>query len=367
MTTDLILIEPALPAVGELAQLSERAKSFARSAMAPSTVRAYGVKWLAWADHCRQHGLTSLPADPVAVANWLSERAVTGKTSGRRARSTAQGQALSTLRLAVAAIKAAHSSGGLGFDTGHPAITQVLRGISRENAELASQAEPMRASLILAVIEALDPNCPIAARDAAALALGYMFGRRRSELVGLDLERLGSGEGKGDGILKRDVQALEVVLLRHKTSDGSGTPKHFVAPRANNEVAVGVIERWLTLAQVRPGEPVLRRIHKGGRIGSERLSGTSISSIVKARVAQHFIAKNGVAPDFAVEQAFAYSGHSLRTGLAVTSAEAGADVRAIQTILGHASPAMAIRYAAKADAMKTSVHNLPGVGLGRQK
>ena len=298
----------------------------------------------------------------MAVANWLAQRADSGPTAGRRSRTKESGQALSTLRLTVAAIKAAHSAAGHGFDTGHPAITMTLRGISRQNAEEASQAQPMRASLILDVIEAIDPGCPIAARDAAVLALGYIFGRRRSELVGLDLDRLGSG----DGILRRDVHALEVTLVRHKTSDGSGSSKTFLVPRANNEVAVACIERWLTLAQVRPGESVLRRIHKGGRIGSGRLTGTSVAAIVKARVAEHFIAK-GVAPEVAAEHAFAFSGHSLRTGLAVTAAEAGADVRSIQMALGHASPAMSIRYAAKADAMKTSPHMLPGVGLGRPK
>ena len=88
----------------------------------------------------------------------------------------------------------------------------MLRGIARAKAELASQAEPLKAALILDVIDGLDPACPIACRDAAALALGYIFGRRRSELVGLDLDRLGAG----DGVLRRDVHALGIVLVRHK-------------------------------------------------------------------------------------------------------------------------------------------------------
>ena len=88
------------------------------------------------------------------------------------------------------------------------------------------------------MLEALDPTCPIACRDGAVLALGYIFGRRRAELVGLDLERLGDG----DGILRRNVQALEVSLMRHKTMTGDGQAKTFLVPRENNELSIAVIE-----------------------------------------------------------------------------------------------------------------------------
>lgn len=58
-----------------------------------------------------------------------------------------------------------------------------------------------------------------------------------------------------------------------------------------------------------------------------------------------------------------FSGHSLRVGFATTAAEQGADLSAIASVTRHKSLGMPQRYAQRADQMKTSPHNLPGVGL----
>lgn len=237
--TALTRVEPTSD--GALAvDLGDSAKRYAKHSMALATTRAYATKWATWVAHCKAMGIATMPADPRTVANWLAGLADAGPTSGRRARSKPQGQARSTLSVAVFAIKAAHAAAGLDFDTRHPALRLTLRGISRVNAEEPSRAHPLRASLILDVIDGLDLADPIACRDAALLALGYIFGRRRSELVGLDLDRLGSG----DGVLRRDAHAIEVVLVRHKgLNGGTKQPKAFLVPRQNNEVAVACIER----------------------------------------------------------------------------------------------------------------------------
>jgi hypothetical protein len=50
-------------------------------------------------------------------------------------------------------------------------------------------------------------------------------------------------------------------------------------------------------------------------------------------------------------------------GFAVSAAEAGADLRAIASVTRHRSLVMPARYAQKAEQIRTSPHNLKGVGL----
>jgi integrase len=128
---------------------------------------------------------------------------------------------------------------------------------------------------------------------------------------------------------------------------------------------VAAIADWIAVASVAPGEPLFRRVHRSGRIGDERLDPQSVSLIIKARVRELLLA-GGMSEKEAGLEAGRYAGHSLRVGFAVTAAEAGASVLAVQKALGHASPAMAGRYAHAAELARLSPHNLQGVALGRR-
>ncbi|MEO8422265.1 MAG: tyrosine-type recombinase/integrase [Hyphomicrobium sp.] len=323
------------------ATLSTRARDLINLSMRANTRRAYRAQlkqWLAW---CERTGAEPLPADPVEVANHIAERG-------------SLGQSPSTLRTVIAAIKAAHDSKGLEFNTKAPVILKTLRGLANAIPRLPKQAEPIRAAEVLELLQAADGTA-IGRRDAALFALGYMFALRRSELVALDLDVLGDGEG----VLRITAKTIEVTFAKSKTS--AGKPQSVAVPRVENTEAVKAIETWIALAGVKPGDPVLRRVTKGGTIGG-RLHPQSVSKIVKARIAdQHEL--SGVSPSKALEDAARYSGHSLRVGFAVTAAEEGADIRSIATVTRHKSMAMPARYAEKADQIKASPHRLPGVGL----
>jgi site-specific recombinase XerC len=174
-----------------------------------------------------------VPADPVHVANHLAERGTAG-------------QSVSTLRTVVAAIKAGHDAANLSrredeqlhFDTKAPVIVKTLRGLSNEAPRLPKQAEPIRAHEVLELLQAADAS-PIGRRDAALFALGYVFALRRSELVTLDLEKQGSGEG----VLRITAKTIEVTFVKAKTS--SGKPQSVAVPRAENTEAVKAIEAWV--------------------------------------------------------------------------------------------------------------------------
>ena len=97
-----------------------------------------------------------------------------------------------------------------------------------------------------------------------------------------------------------------------------------------------------------------------------RLHAQSVAHIVKARITEHYRSL-GVPVGKAEEEAGRFSGHSLRVGFAVSAAEAGADLRAIASVTRHRSMTMPVRYAQKADQIRTSPHRLDDVGLQRPK
>ena len=324
--------------------LSSNARELIKLSMRANTRRAYTTQLRQWLTWCERAAVVPLPADPVEVANHLAERGMAG-------------QSVSTLRTVVAAIKAGHDHEGLHFDSKAPVILKTLRGLSNAAPRLPKQAEPIRAREVLELLQASDVS-PIGRRDAALFALGYVFALRRSELVTLDLEKQGTGEG----VLRITAKTLEVTFAKSKTS--SGKPQSVVVPRAENAEAVKAIEAWIAFAGIEPGAPVLRRIAKGGAIGG-RLHPQSVSKVVKASIAaQH--ERLGVSASKALEDAARYSGHSLRVGFAVTAAEGGADIRSIASVTRHRSLAMPARYAEKADQIRTSPHKLRGVGLSTE-
>ena len=339
----------------ERVDLSDAAREFATQALAETTRRSYASHWKSWLDHCDVKGMTSFPASPEAVANWIAHRANDGARGGKRAKASGTGHAVGSLRCAVAAIKSIHSAKGVHFDASHPALSLVLKGIRRTKAEAPSQAAALRADLILEVLKRMGTT-PLELRDACLLALGYAFARRRSELVGLDLDQV----GKGDGFLTIDDRLITLTLFKHKTQ--SDEPLVVVVPRAGNGGLVKAIERWLAVADVRPGEPILRNVSRWGSVGRERLNDESVSRIIKSRIAEHFVQIGDTAAE-ARQKADRFSGHSLRVGFATSAAEAGADVRSIMTVTGHATPQMVIRYSKSADLERSSPYRLAGVGL----
>lgn len=330
-------------AVAAPQSLSERARCYVGQSARPNTRRAYSAQLKLWFAWCEEKRLEVFPADPVTVANFLADRADAGRS-------------VSTLRTAVAAIKAGHDANGLSFDSKAPVIVRTLAGIRNAAPRLPKQAEPIRGAEILDLMDGADQTL-LGARDAALLALGYIFAFRRSELVSLDLEVQGSGAG----ILKITAKTIEVSFAMTKTSaDGVET---VAVPRSANAEAVQAVEAWIKLAGIKKGEPLMRQVKKGGKVAG-RLHPQSVAKIIKTRVGAHYEDLGASAIDAKAEGA-KYSGHSLRVGFCVSAAEAGADLRAIASISRHRSLAMPARYSLRADQIKTSPHRLPGVGLRR--
>lgn len=329
--------------------LSAQAFAYARQSKSDNTRRAYAAQIKLWLAFAAREGLLDVasseawqPPEPVAVANWLASRADAGA-------------AYSTLRTAIAAIRAASVSAGFSFDSKHPALETVMKGIGRAHARAPRQAEPLRGGEVRNLLQVLGPSL-LERRDGALLAVAYCFGLRRSEAVGLDWHE----HGDGDGFVRITAREIVLTLVRSKTST-AGEVQVVGVPRATNQAAVRAIESWVAAASIAKGAPLLRSVSKAGQPGG-RLSAQSVSLIVKARVAEHH-ERHGVPTTLARDDGRRYSGHSLRVGVAVTAAEAGASAREIGQLGRWSSMEMPARYARRAEHAKTSVHLRPGVGL----
>lgn len=162
---------------------------------------------------------------------------------------------------------------------------------------------------VFALVECPDPVDPVGMRDRAALELSYSCGVRVSELVGLDIE---------------DVD-LEQGLVRVM---GKGSKERLV-PLGRK--AVAAIQAYLSvrgnLGGARAaGSNALFLGKRGGRL-NDRVFRRSVEEYVN-----QLALDRGVSP------------HALRHTFATHMLEAGADIRAIQELLGHAGLSTTQKY-----------------------
>jgi hypothetical protein len=153
---------------------------------------------------------------------------------------------------------------------------------------------------------------------------------------------------------------MEMVLLGSKSSQLRA--QHIAIPAAPNPLMATALQRWAERAQVRPGEPYLRALVRGGTVRNDRLGATSVSGIVKRAIARH-LQRAGYGRTEADQQARRFSSHSGRVGLYVAASEAGVPAQHIAALARHTSMAMALRYTRKADLLRCSPHTRPGVGV----
>jgi integrase len=306
--------------------LSRDAMSFVEASLADNSHRAYDAQWRSWETYAHQERMAVMPAAPEAVANWLASRALYGQAGGKRRLRGAVGHGLSVLRGAVAAVRHHHAEQGLNFDSRHPAIRLVLQGIKRKRSEPASQSPPFRPEDIEGILSTLG-NANRDLRDGALIGLGFAFGLRRSEVVGLDFQK----QGDGKGILRMDREVFDLQIYESKATEPvrfSPLDGAMVSSRIDQ-----VIRAWLVALDPEPGQPLFRRVYTSGRIGEARLTDHSAARIITR---------------LCCDLGTSMSAHGLRVGYAVARYEAGADLITVQHGLRQRSPLMAAHYARQA-------------------
>ena len=167
------------------------------------------------------------------------------------------------------------------------------------------------------LIETPDTGDPLGRRDRAILELFYASGLRLSELVAIDLEDLNLGDrmvrvmGKGgkERILPFNQSTVAAIKAWMKDRAAIVTPER---PKAKGK-------------RQKVGDPLF--INYRGT----RLTGRSVDRLLRRYVAQ-CSTRMGISP------------HALRHSFATHLLQRGADLRAIQELLGHARLSTTQRY-----------------------
>lgn len=247
----------------------------------------------------------SIPASPETIAAYLADLSSTHKTA--------------TIVRRVTALSKAHDAIGAPNPTKAETVKATLRGIKRTLGTAQREAKPVLREDLFQMLDQMGDSTK-AMRDRALLLLGFAGAFRRSELVGLDAADI---EHVRQGI---------IVHLRKSKTDQEGRGRKIGIPYGRSKwCPVKQLSEWLEHANIETG-PLFRNINRHGHVADQRLSGEAVSVIVKERAAAA-----GFDP-------VAYSGHSLRAGLATSAAMAGASAWKIRQQTGHASDQMLSRY-----------------------
>jgi len=154
----------------------------------------------------------------------------------------------------------------------------------------------------IALVEAPNPNEVGGRRDRALLEFLYGTGARVSETVGVDLN---------------DVDLEEKVVL----VTGKGSKQRLVplGSKAVEAITSWLPDRMALVSRRAPGDPLFLNLRGG------RLSRQGVFDIVKKHATTADIETKRVSP------------HVLRHSAATHMVEAGADLRTVQEMLGHAT------------------------------
>ncbi|MBP1860641.1 site-specific integrase [Rhizobium herbae] len=346
------LASPALPA--SLEALADRARSYVEAASSVNTRRAYASDWKHFAAWCRRQSLSPLPPDPQIVGLYVAACAsgsalssVTGAGIGATA-GAGKPNSVSTIERRLSSLCWNFSQRGQPLDRRDRHIATVMAGIRNTHAKPPVQKEAVMPKDLIAMLETLDKASLRGLRDRAMLLIGFAGGLRRSEIVGLDVGKDQTEDGRGwVEILDKGM----LVTLRGKTGW-----REVEVGRGSSDATCPVVslEAWLSFARVAHG-PLFRRVTGQGRtVGADRLNDQEIARLVKRTALAA-----GVRGDLAEgERAGKFSGHSLRAGLA---SSADVDERHVQKQLGHASPEMTRKYQRRRDRFRVNLTKAAGL------
>jgi len=282
-----------------------------KNSKAANTLRAYKADFKDFSAFCAKNGLNYLPTEPKILSLYLTHLSANSK--------------FSTLKRRIASISVIHKLKGHYLDTKHPIIMENLLGIKRTKGSNQKAKKPILINDLRLIINAIDQTNQIKKRkirDKAIILIGFSGGFRRSELVNLihdDVEFVNEG--------------VKIFIKRSKT-DQSGEGMTKAIPYFDNQLFCPVVslKNWMNISEI-----------KSGKIFD--ISDKSIALIIKK-----YASLSGLDPN-------KYSGHSLRSGFATSTAESGAEERNIMAMTGHKTSQMVRRYIQEANLFKNNALN----------
>ena len=262
-----------------------------KSSKANNTLRAYKADFRDFALFCQQNGLNSMPSEPKIVTLYLTHLSKSSKYS--------------TLKRRLASISVIHRLNGHYLDTKHPVITENLLGIKRVKGTYQKAKKPILINELKLIVNAInkDKNQISRSKNKALLLIGFAGGFRRSELVAILLDDV---EFVSEGV--------KIFVKRSKTDQsGEGMTKGFPYFSSPDYCPVISLKNWIQEGKI-----------KSGKIFD--MSDKNVALTIKKYAAIAGLDKNK------------YSGHSLRSGFATSTAELGAEERSIMAMTGHKPP-----------------------------
>jgi site-specific recombinase XerD len=305
----LATISSALPA--EASRQLQAWAAAARDGLAGNTQRAYAADSRAFADWCRIQDVSTLPADPAAIAAFLKSESNAGK-------------AVATVRRRAATISRMHRAAGLANPCDHEIVRLALKGIARVRGTDQKQAAGLTERDTVTIRARLGGSVRNA-RDFALMMVGRDLLSRSSEIVEVTVADLEDAE-----------HGMVVQLRRHKTSTESHT--YFIGSEATE-----ALKDWLARSRITEG-PVFQSLTKSGRATGRPLTTRDIRRTLKA-----------LAVSARIGHGKAVSGHSLRVGMAQDLVAADLDIASVMQAGGWTTPRMVARYTEKLTANRGAV------------
>ena len=295
-----------------------------KSSKSANTLRAYKSDFKDFSIFCIKHGLQSLPSNPNTVSIYLTSLS---KSEAK----------MSTLRRRLVSIGVVHKLKGHYLDTKHPIIIENLLGIKRIKGSIQRGKKPILINHLNKLIKVINNNIYPEIkklRDKAIILIGFSGGFRRSEITSLDYEDIEFVE-----------EGLKILVRRSKTDQfGEGHLKGIPYFVNSPLCPVKSLNEWINISKINSGA-IFRKFNKGFGLSTMRLSDQSVALLIK-----NYLNLAGI-------DSKNYSGHSLRSGFATATAEAGADERSIMAMTGHKNSQMVRRYIKEANLFKNNALN----------
>ena len=281
-----------------------------KNSKALNTLRAYKSDYKDFASFCLRNGFKSMPSEPKIISLYLTYLSKSCK--------------FSTLKRRLASISVIHKLSGHYIDIKHPMITENLMGIKRILGSYQKAKKPILINDLKLIVNMIDKekNEKSRFRNRALILVGFAGGFRRSELV---------------AILYEDVdfvpEGVKIFVKRSKTDQsGEGMTKGIPYFSNPNYCPVISLKNWIEKLEI-----------KSGKIFD--MSDKNVALTIKKYTAIVGLDSN------------TYSGHSLRSGFATSTAELGAEERSIMAMTGHKTTQMVRRYIQEANLFKNNALN----------
>ena len=281
-----------------------------KSSKASNTLRAYKADYKNFASFCIKNGFKPMPSEPKIISLYLTFLSKSSK--------------FSTLKRRLASISVIHRLSGHYIDIKHPMITENLLGIKRIKGSHQKAKKPILINDLKLIINAIDKdkNEKNKAKNRALILVGFAGGFRRSELVAIHYEDV-------DFV----PEGVKIFVKRSKTDQsGEGMTKGIPYFSNLNYCPVISLKNWIEKSEI-----------KSGKIFD--MSDKNVALTIKKYTAIVGLDSNK------------YSGHSLRSGFATSTAELGAEERSIMAMTGHKTTQMVRRYIQEANLFKNNALN----------